>query len=222
MGNFAKHTTKTITMKNQNQFMKSMKCHRTNGKFALLIISSIFLFTSCGNGLSREKAEKLIKDYYQFPTVETDKFSTYESFMSAHDVAEKRKILFEKNLIYKESNGNDYYYFTQEGKKYITEEVKRAVSYCMIISGCFVFDKITGITIDEKSHLAKVEYTVKRIGITPFGEYYGYKENEIVKSFFNFEKYDDGWRIQTIKDYKPIKPDNYSFFTKDGQYIENK
>jgi hypothetical protein len=189
----------------------------TKGKLALLLISSILSFTSCGSSLSRGEAEKLIKEFYQFPSVETDKFSTYESFMNANNVAEKRKKLFEKNLIYKESNGNDYYHFTPEGQKFVTDAVKSG-DYRMVISGCLVFGEITGIAIDEKSHTANVEYTVKRIGITPFGECYGYKENEIVNSSFKFEKYDDGWRIQNNTGYKPIKPENYSFFTKDGQY----
>ncbi len=58
-------------MKKQNQFVQAMKCCLTNGKFALLLFSSILLFTSCGNSLSRSKAEKLIKDFYGFPIVET-------------------------------------------------------------------------------------------------------------------------------------------------------
>ena len=59
MGKFGNHTTKTNIMKKQNQFVQAMKCCLTNGKFALLLFSSILLFTSCGNSLSRSKAEKL-------------------------------------------------------------------------------------------------------------------------------------------------------------------
>ena len=50
--------------------VQAMKCCLINGKFALLLLGSIFLFTSCGNGLSRGNAEKIIKNYYQYPICE--------------------------------------------------------------------------------------------------------------------------------------------------------
>ncbi len=47
MGKFTNQTTKINIMKKQNQFVQAMKCCLTNGKFVILLFSSILLFTSC-------------------------------------------------------------------------------------------------------------------------------------------------------------------------------
>ena len=71
-------------MKNINQFMQAMKCCLTNGKFALLLFSSILLFTSCkqsgnqnpeslsdqvGNLISSSPCDKFIGKYSRQQTV---------------------------------------------------------------------------------------------------------------------------------------------------------
>lgn len=209
-------------MKRQNQFVQAMKCCLTNGKFALLLFGSILLLTSCGNDLSRSKAEKMIKEFYQFPVVQS-----FDIDWNYRQEDKKRKILENiqsKGLIviYQDNTfgSNITYNLTESGKKYVlsqhTNSWLNTVNH--FVTNCYVFNEITGIIVNEQNKTAKVNWTGKRIGITPFGEYYDFKENDVVPSETNFVLFDDGWRIDDKK-FKKIEPTSYSFFNTNGEYI---
>ncbi len=188
-------------MKNQNQFVQAMKCCLTNGKFALLLLSSILIFTSCGNKLTRDKAEQLIKDFYKFPNIEINGLDDN----------------FSKNLLQPQNRANLENYITKGyvkihdltwmmmpsyvdvnptgiGKEFLIGKYSQ-YEKSKVITNCRIFNEITGIVIDNNSKTAKVEYTIKRIGITPFGELFNFKDNDIKSYSCNFMLYDDGWRI---------------------------
>jgi hypothetical protein len=224
MGKFRNHTTKTNIMKKQNQFVQAIKCCLTNGKFALLLFSSIILFTSCGNGLSRSKAEKIIKDFYGFPIVETYGFPLPRLVSQEENL--KRKKMIDENLMVAESRSNGWftenekYYFTEKTNNFIVSRDEYSLTHShTVVSNCLVFNEITGIIVNEQNKSATVSWTCKRIGITPFGEYAGYKENDVVNHSSIFILYDDGWRINDKKNEKVKNLKDYPFFNDKGEYI---
>lgn len=115
MGKFRNHTTNTNIMKNQNQFVQAMKCCLTNGKFALLLISSIFLFTFCHNrqGATEEvvtsnSCESLIGNW------ESEKMNLYGKYPTVKIKVENGTNIVTINGIFV-ANG-DYTAMCQDGK----------------------------------------------------------------------------------------------------------
>ncbi len=58
------------------------------------------------------------------------------------------------------------------------------------------FGEITGIVERKELNIAEVNYTLRRINITPFGSMIYNAKEEIIARTISFTKYDDGWRIQ--------------------------
>jgi hypothetical protein len=158
--------------------------HKFRGIYIVLQFISILLFTSCGNSLSRGKAEKLlIKEYKSFPAVEVFEIDFYFS-----QTKEQSKILEKiqsKGIIIDcEKNnfmgGTAYYDVSETGKKYVFSE--RINTYqnpaYSFVTNSFVFIEITGIRVNEQDKTAIVSWKGKTIGVTPFGEYFGFKEND--------------------------------------------
>ena len=56
------------------------------------------------------------------------------------------------------------------------------------------FGEVTGIVERKELNIAEVNYTTKRVNITPFGKAYNINEETFNRSA-SFTKYDDGWRI---------------------------
>ncbi len=212
--------------------VQAMKCCLINGKFALLLLSSIFLFTSCGNGLSRGKAEKIIKNYYQYPICEVEEYFNYSIY--AHK-EEQLKNIIQNGLIEKTpvnigwNNYADQYVITEKGKKFVLGDVS---PYCQqkVVTNCIIFDKIRGVQVNEQNKTASVDFTCKRIGITPFGQDLGYKQDDILYFMTNLVLYDDGWRVANNMvavrgEYRQIgnkfhsKATDFSFFNEKGEYI---
>jgi len=77
---------------------------------------------------------------------------------------------------------------TEKGKKYITTDNK-------VLIATDEFEKITGIVERKEFKTAEVDYTVKRINITPFGKIIFNINEETFTRSATFTKYDDGWRI---------------------------
>ncbi|MCR4341305.1 MAG: hypothetical protein NUW01_15615 [Gemmatimonadaceae bacterium] len=63
----------------------------------------------------------------------------------------------------------------------------------------FAFDAISGIVENNQTKTATVEYTIRRVNWTPFGDYFRKQDPskyaEQVAAKAQFVKYDDGWRI---------------------------
>lgn len=187
---------------------------------------TIGVLNSCNNKLTRDKAEELIKKEYSFPYVVTVGFALPR--MVNNQENQLRKKLLEYNLIYIYTRygfmgfNSEEYGFTDEGKKYIVATNQFSLTQThTVVSHCEKFGRITGILMDPNGNSAKVDFFTNRIGVTPFGEYAGYKEGDSVMYSLVFQKYDDGWRLITNK-HNEISPTAYPFFNKDGGYITPK
>lgn len=77
---------------------------------------------------------------------------------------------------------------TEKGKKYITNDNK-------VIVATEEFGEVTGIIESKESKSAEVNYTIRRINITPFGRIVFNLNEETYNKSETFTKYDDGWRI---------------------------
>ena len=176
-----------------------------------LLLISIFIF-SCESGeLSRGTAEKLIREKFRFPIDEIFDLTIEDWSTSAQLTAQDLKILEKEGLVtYKYDDrlfgGGTFGNLTEKGKQfarsgkynkgsiYPTKEIDVKVAE-------LDFGSITGIAQQKGSNIAKVEYTLIRKNLTPFGKvfvqdhrYTELKEQAINKSVA-FTKYDDGGRI---------------------------
>lgn len=210
-------------MKKQNQFVQALKCCLTNGKFALLLISNIFLFASCNKDLSREEANRQLKIMYGEPFVvytyidldimdylhlvrwepNSNKLMQYYNLVNSN-------LLEIKNLDFREQM-----LLTDEGLKYSDQKAKYMTTNGKFITNTLVFKSIDRILMSSKS-TATVDIKLERNGITPFGEFIGYKKGDLVSKQIQFNKYDNGWQMNTSEN--RIYASNFSFF-KNGEYV---
>lgn len=163
-----------------------MKPFKNLATLILLLSISIILF-SCGNNLSRGKAEDLIIQKYSLPQYETTKLkkiyikSYYGSGYIACLVSGERYVdakslldeLVAKGMITVTENGpigecnivQALVNLTNDGKKYLVNEFKDEY----VLKTCeVVFGEITGIRIQEQLKIAEANYTLNRINCTPF------------------------------------------------------
>lgn len=192
----------------------------------LIIVIGIILLPSCSNKLSRDKAEELIKKEFDFPYVQTIGFALPR--MVTAEENQLRKKLLEYNLIYIHTQygfmgfNTDKYGFTDEGQKYVTAKNDFSLTQThTVVSHCEKFGDVTGILMDPNGSSAKVDIFTNCIGVTPFGEYAGFKDGDSIKYSLTFQKYDDGWRLITTK-HSETPPSQYSFFNERGEYIPPK
>lgn len=76
----------------------------------------------------------------------------------------------------------------------LTEEGTQFVSGRGFRTAKLVFGEITGIVERKDFNIAEVNYTLRRVDITPFGRALNVSEETIFRTA-NFTRYDDGWRI---------------------------
>ena len=199
----------------------------------------------CSKKLSRDEAEKAIKQTKNLPKNEIQEFSFTQTALIRYDVPYKKvltdmssksydvnyqasidagvtpqiqkiqlfEILEKEGLVdytteIKDINygspyglgGRDYYISipveatvyhnampTEKGKKFIIDN--------HVIVATEEFGEITGIVERKEFNNAEVNYTVKRINITPFGKLIFNLNEETFNRTATFTKYDDGWRI---------------------------
>ncbi len=185
------------------------------------------MFTSCDGKLSRSKAEELIVTKYKLPDSQIEKLPRFYykkswgdrgGFLNMEQVClpldESRYDGSRDMLDYFLSIGlitikdTEEHYdrchtihakitVTDAGSRYVTKQ--SALEYEIKVCD-LVFDKINGIIEEEKSNIAKTEFSIKRGNFTPFGKYYFKDEqntdNKIINKREIFTKYDDGWRIR--------------------------
>lgn len=158
-------------------------------KYLLFILSLGVCFTSCNSDeLSRKKAAKIIQEYYIFPDVETE-YLDLNYFNTS-----KYKELIQQGLL---QEGYWIVNITNEGLKYVANADRKNSRFATNIRE---FNEVTGIVFDDEAKTkAKVEFSVRRTNITPFGVFKEYNEGDIVDLSVEFTKYDDGWRITTEK-----------------------
>ena len=187
----------------------------------IMFCTCLAVITACTQKLSREKAEELIKAFYHYPTVEISGLSYREFGSQSYDLA-KTKQLVDLGVIY-QSGYLPYttlpvYDFTTTGKLFVTYSDPDGWTIThKVVTNCVAFDQITGLVMDEQNHSAKVEYTCKRVGVTPFGLYKDYSNGDTSKHTCTVTLYDNGWRI-VDDSYKYTSPNKFSFFTPTGEY----
>jgi len=202
--------------------------------FALVPI--LFLLFSCGNRMDRDKAKQLISQKFNLPSTVTEKLQHGKILYSGNfggsnisaenSLAEQKMISFNYqgveygDAIFRGDRGYSYavYYLelTPEGQKYKTGETtddKGRQFYLVKVADQVLVD-VTGILESNDGKAAQVEYTWKYENITPFGEAFSLRNQQLNQSdqwmsnrkvyndgqtFSNtvmMVKYDDGWRIQ--------------------------
>ena len=177
--------------------------------FVLTLFLSVFLF-SCGNNLSRSKAEKLIKQKFQLPNNEIYGFSVKEVILYENQWKNMYDALQNEGLI-KYNEEDCYYnrgyhaYFTEKGKQYVVgeeypdENYNECIRRIKVVGAKLEFGEIKGIVERKEFNVAEVSYTLIRKEITPFGKIAFNLGEETITKTVNFTKYDDGWRIDEKK-----------------------
>jgi len=179
---------------------------------ALVVLS---LMTACGpEKLNRDKAATLIKEFYGYPRVEID----YVQFSSQPVIDAGwgyQKFYFSRPVFYFNEVAGPFLVGSTE--RSYNGNVNEKMIYAEVVANCNDFVEITGTAFDEQTNTAKVEFTARRIGVTPLGEFAGRRDGDILTYSVTMQLYDDGWRI-TAKKLDNIKPESYPFFNQDGTY----
>jgi len=180
---------------------------------------SIFLLCSCGNGLSRSKAEGLISRQLALPATQTTQLFGYYSkrlwsdpvsgfgtiticrddgiqFADVHKQLKEWQaygLIGTKEVSGKSGRCNSLGVtttLTNEGRKYL-------VSQSGVVSEVKAYDlefgEVTGIQVNEQLKVAAVDYTLTKVNITPFG-WEPVTQITIPRKAV-FRLFDDGWRI---------------------------
>ena len=183
-----------ISVKTNYRTMKTIKYFLRQ----MMIISFIgfisSLFFSCSNNLSRDVAEKLIKEKLQ-------KIESRKLYIGPTETKNQTQYVNLENLglitiKWWHYGGGvsdiDNMELTEKGKQYIAGK-SDGRDFLFKVSD-LDFGEITGIVEQKESNTAKVNYTLIRKNITPFGTIFGLKEGAFNNSI-TFTKFDDGWRI---------------------------
>ena len=180
----------------------------------------LVLFTSCGlEKLDRDKAADLIKEFYGYPRVEFGMLDVSSKKLAQAGWGHVRSNNYESRFYF-----NDVGYLKnpeQNHKGFDNSRMARDFGGAKVevIANCNDFVEITGIALDEAGKTAKVEFTCRRVGVTPLGSLLGRKDGDILNYTVNMQLYDDGWRITENKQ-ENIKPETYHFYDSKGQLVQ--
>jgi len=184
------------------------------------LTSIIFTLFSCSNKITREKAKDLIIKKFNFPITVTEKLDygtvNYMNGGGTNLTAEN-KLIEEKLMTFKSLGQKRDMFFTYtsyfldltpEGMKFkIGETTDYAGTrfYEMKVAEK-IFLEITGIIEINDGKAARIDYNWRYANITPFGEAFSLRNQQINEVVYNggkvyseqvmMIKYDDGWRIQ--------------------------
>jgi hypothetical protein len=183
--------------------MKSIKILAAS---ILLASVLIFMYSCKSDELSRDTAEKLIKEKFHLPSDEITPFAISDQDGTAMFHEDEFKILESKGLLTYRKNVffglvSLYGKLTAKGKQYAVSGEYKGTNehynqgYINVKAATLTFGEITGILQNKESNTAKVDYTLLRKDVTPFGRI-AFKLNEgTFNKSVTFTKYDDGWRI---------------------------
>lgn len=160
------------------------------------------LLQSCSSDkLTRNQAEVLIQNYFEYPIIEVSNFNLENIFGNPLEPLINQGYIYINKRNFLWSNAA-----TQKGEKFQSKSNKN-----LFATNTKSFNEITGIVfLDEKESKAKIEYTCKKSNITPFGEFLGFHEGQIIACSVEAMKYDDGWRITSEKG-NIFKPTDFSY-----------
>ena len=150
----------------------------------VLCLISIILFSSCGNNeLDRSKATGIITDFYNYPVAEMIQIES----VKIGELAESESQLY---------NQGNVQFITENGT--VIQANENSESSFSILGNNLTFNEVTGIRTLDSKKIVIVDFTEKRIDITPFGRKLNHQESDLVEKQVTMELYDDGWRITSI------------------------
>ena len=154
------------------------------------VVLVLFVSVGCGTGeLSRNKAEVLITEYYQYPNVEVNR-------LDARSEGGRKNIQWLEDNGYLVSKGLLGYSETSSAMPYKATMIGNS-GVSSFATNMRRLKGVTGIRYDTPDKTkATVEFVVERYNISPFAKY-RFSDNEEVKYEVTIERYDDGWRITT-------------------------
>lgn len=167
-------------------------------KIQFIYIALSLIVCSCSSKLDRSRAEDMIIDHYQYPNRELAKIPRSLLMRDVYSALHKD---VKDSLLVEHVRGNTSavfglwsayidFSFTPKGKQYLDTAEEHKVLLCQRD-----FKEITGIKFNAEETSAKVEYTIFKTGITPFGENRKYTEGQEKQYSVKMSLYDDGWRI---------------------------
>ena len=188
--------------------------------FALAAI--ILTLFSCGNKMTREKAKELITQKFNFPSTVTEKLQhgeiNYMRSVGGSNISAETTLAEQKLITFNyQGDKRDMFFsyatyfldLTPEGQKYKTGETSdnEGRQFYIVKVADKVFVDLTGILEINDGKAAQVDYTWKYDNITPFGNAFSlrnqqlnrtpvYNEGQLFSNKVMMVKYDDGWRIQ--------------------------
>jgi len=193
-------------------------------KLVFILSAFMFVFTSCQNNLSRDKAKKQIISAFNYPSAV--KYSLPKEFTKdwntqgrgvtinlGEDELEKKTQAMESfkiaNLINFEeipqSEETSSWLLGTTIRTWtlvrvsLTDEGKKHLieddgSNYIVKIWEVDFDDITGIKENKQQKVATVLFNIKNKNITPFGEVFNDKNNTSLMTAY-FSLFDDGWRL---------------------------
>ncbi len=180
-----------------------------------LLVIEIFSLSSGPEKLDRTTAAVLIKEFYGYPRVEIAKLNVASPQLVKDGWGYQRNNL---NMTYFHFNGVAMPYLVRPTTNGYDISLMFMPANAEVIANCNDFGEITGIATDAAGKTAKVEFTGRRVGVTPLGAILNRKEGDILNYSVAMQLYDDGWRITAMKQ-ENIKPETYPYFNSKGEFI---
>ena len=173
--------------------------------FSFLLCVAFLVGCSKNDELSRDTAEKLIRERLHLPDDVIIKFAIEDRSMTQWMTKDRLEILAREGLVtYRNDDrlfsGGVYGELTEKGKQFVVSDKYddgRGMQQMFInVKAAKVdFGTITGIVEQKELNIAEVNYTLIQKDVNAFGRSEKMQEG-ILDKRATFRKYDDGWRIE--------------------------
>lgn len=174
-------------------------------KITFLLCIGLLMLSSCSDELTRDKAENILTETFNYPYAEFHQFNVEKNRLQATTPAHVNE-LAEMGLVdrvpYTSKYGHNYYQsaYSEKAKQYLKPNTTLTTSGYLtgdFAVGTVNIKEVTGIQFNEDKTKATVEYSTYRDNFTPFSNRSSYDEwrSEIKNESVEFSLYDDGWRV---------------------------
>lgn len=178
-------------------------------KKLVLFFIIIFSLGSCSNkDLDREKAEKLITEFYEYPNVEF--FNV--SMVSIGSIPQYySQLVHDGYFTFKNEQWRGIFFITNKAQPYLKEKFGETYTF---VGNEVNIQEVTGIKLNDTKNQATVYYRTIRQNLTPIAKSYGRSESDTEEKEVHFELFDDGWRISHKKPQNIFKTADYTVLDK--------